>query len=164
MAEEESVLTGAGEFPLEAVGDAIERTVDGHRSLRLTNAMKRRMKDLLGLPAPESEGRDYLETLGVLPEKIDNCMLIVGVVFRQAAEGNLRAFQEIRSLIENDETDLERKIKRTNLEKNRAQIEDIRRKWCDGGDMEEDNAGILTGVLNESLASLWAEEKGGDDS
>ncbi len=161
MAEEARISDDAEESDLD---EHVEMPADGGRPLRLQNAMKRRVKEVLGLPAPDGEGRTYLETMGVPPDRIDNCMLIVGAVFRQAAEGNLRAFQEIRSLIENDETDLERRTKRANLEKTKAQIEDIRRKLLDDNDCREDGPGLLTGVLEESMASLWAEGKGDNDS
>ena len=145
-------------------------TIDAHEKMKAEGiTTKYTSPDEKNLPAAyvDKDGfwkGTYLETLGVPPDRIDNCMLIVGAVFRQAAEGNLRAFQEIRSLIENDETDLERRTKRANLEKTKAQIEDIRRKLLDDNDCREDGPGLLTGVLEESMASLWAEGKGDNDS
>ena len=138
--------------------------LDGTRPFRLVNAMKRRMRDLLGLPAPPCETREYLEALGVPSDSIDICMLLTGELLRMALDQNMRAIQEIRSIIENDESDMERKTRRANLEKIRAQAEDIRRKLSATdriGDEDEDG---LAEVLEESAASLWTMAKEGENS
>lgn len=121
--------------------------------------MRRRMRELLALPAPECGERDYLIKLGVPAENIDNCMLIIGVLFRLSVEGNMRAFQELRHIDGDNETCLDRRIKLAQLNKTKMQTEDIKRKLCedDGKEEEYDN---LFQVLEESAASLW--QNGGD--
>ena len=154
-------------IPEEDGDDALSRkhaAFDGAHAFRLVNAMKRRMKDLLALPAPPCDTREYLEALGVPSHSIDICMLLTGELLRMALDQNLRAIQEIRSIIENDESDMERKTRRANLEKIRAQVEDIRRKLSATdriGDEDEDG---LAEVLEESAASLWTMAKEGENS
>lgn len=122
--------------------------------------MRHRMRELLALPAPECNERNYLIELGVPVEHIDNCMLVIGVLFRLAVEGNIRAFQELRHIVGDNETNLDRRIKLAQLNKTKMQIEDIRRKNCENEKDKEENSNLLAEILEESAASLW--QNGGD--
>lgn len=151
---------------LEALDDAeAEHTVDGalgRKPLRWIYGMRRRMRELLALPAPDCEERAYLEERGVPPEDIDNCMLLMGMLFRLALDGNIRAFQELRSITGDNETELDRRIKLAQLCKTKVQTEEIRRKSSDNDDGEKYADASFFAALEESAASLW--QNGGDET
>ena len=140
------------------IGNMPERT----RRQQWTFGFRRRMRELLALPAAEGEERDYLEGLGLPPEDIDNGMLLMGVIFREAVKGNIKMFQELREILGDNETELDRKMKLAQLDKTKAQTEALIQKQSDS--TEDDEAAFtLAEVLEESAASLWSGgmEEGG---
>ena len=152
-------------------GDALRQTLpDGGedaaeqrgRVQRWTFGFRRRMRELLALSAVEGEERDYLEGLGLPPENIDNCMLVMGMLFRESLKGNIKMFQELKDILGDNETELDRRIKLAQLGKTKAQTEALKQKQADGSE-DDDAAFTLAEVLEESAASLWAvgTEEGG---
>lgn len=127
----------------------------GGKRLQWIYSMRRRMRELLALPAPACEERDYLVEMGVPPENIDNCMLIIGVLFRLAVDGNMRAFQELRHIVGDNETHLDRRLKLAQLKKINMQIEDMKRKNAADEENTAGDANALAEALEESAASLW---------
>lgn len=150
----EEALDG-DEVAENASDNALER-----KQLRWIYGMRRRMRELLALPAPDCEGRTDLEERGVPPENIDNCMLLMGMLFRLALDGNIRAFQELRSITGDNETELDRRIKLAQLCKTKVQTEEIRRKNSDNDDSEKSAGTSFFAALEESAVSLW--QNGGD--
>lgn len=142
-----------------------EKTADddalGGRKFGWIYGMRRRMRELLALPAPDGDERTYLIEMGVPSEDIDNCMLLMGVLFRLALEGNMRAFQELRHIVGDNETNLDRRMKLAQLKKTRAQIDDMKRKLAENDGSGGEGAALLCEALEESAASLW--QNGGED-
>ena len=90
---------------------------------RKKKALKDCMKQLLALPVTDCEQWNELAALGIAPEDIDNNMLVTVGLFRAAADGDVKAYREMRHLIGDNETELDRKIKRAQLEKIKAETE-----------------------------------------
>ena len=93
------------------------------------------MKKLLSLPVVDHAARDELLALGVDGNDADNYMLITLAVFKKAAGGDLKFIQELRQIVCDNETEIDRKTGIAQLDKIRAQTEEIRRKYaaCDDG-------------------------------
>ena len=67
------------------------------------------MKKLLSLPVVDHAARDELLALGVDGNDADNYMLITLAVFKKAAGGDLKFIQELRQIVCDNETEIDRK-------------------------------------------------------
>lgn len=83
---------------------------------RKKKLLKERMKALLELSATDSEAYDNALLMGVDNKDIDNEMLLVIALFEKAKSGDVKAFQEIRNLICEDNATEELKIKKKELQ------------------------------------------------
>lgn len=110
---------------------------------RKKKALKDCMKQLLALPVTDCNKRNELAALGISPEDIDNNMLVTVGLFRAAADGDVKAYREMRHLIGDNETDLDRKIKRAQLEKIKAETESLKKNGSDKVDTENNLMEIL---------------------
>ena len=68
------------------------------------------MKLLLSLPAADND-KDTLAALGVLPEDMDNEMVLVMSLFLKGASGDVAAIREIRNLLGIDNAAEELKLR-----------------------------------------------------
>ena len=101
------------------------------------------MKQLLSLPVTDCEQWNDLAALGIDPEDIDNQMLVTVGLWRAAVDGDVKAYREMRHLIGEGETDLDRKIKRAQLEKIKAETESLKKSGNDKIDSENNLMEIL---------------------
>lgn len=92
------------------------------------------MKRLLSLPVQDEQARNELLSLGVDGKDTDNYMLVTLAVFKKAVGGDLKFIQELRQIISDNETEIDRKTGIAQLDKIRAQTEEIRHKLCPGDD------------------------------
>lgn len=83
---------------------------------RKKKLLKERMKALLELSAIDSEAYDNALLMGVDNKDIDNEMLLVIALFEKAKSGDVKAFQEIRNIIGEDNATEELKIKKKELQ------------------------------------------------
>lgn len=83
---------------------------------RKKKLLKERMKALLELSATDSEAYDNALLMGVDNKDIDNEMLLVIALFEKAKSGDVKAFQEIRNIIGEDNATEELKIKKKELQ------------------------------------------------
>ena len=131
---------------------------DTVRKKRLSRKFKHCMKRLLDLPAAETEQRNELIALGLSDEEIDNYMLVAATVFKKAVGGDLKFIQELRHIISDNETDLDRKTGLAQLDKIKAQTEEIRQKFSGVDHDDEQYRQSLIDVLNDSAAVDWSQE------
>ncbi len=125
---------------------------DGKKPSR-QGKLKKSLKRLLDLPASDEK----LRALGLPPEETDNYMLVALAVFQKAAAGDIKFVQELRHIIGDNETDLDRRTNLAQLEKIRAQTEEIRHKMDDGSDGDDQLRRELIDVLNGAAAD-WDSE------
>ena len=92
------------------------------------------MKRLLSLPVKDEQARNELLSLGLDGKDADNYMLVTLAVFKKAVGGDLKFIQELRQIISDNETEIDRKTGIAQLDKIRAQTEEIRRKLSPGDD------------------------------
>ena len=92
------------------------------------------MKRLLALPVADQSARDELLALGIDDADADNYMLVTLAVFKKAVGGDLKFIQELRQIVSDNETDIDRKTGVAQLDKIKAQTEEIRRKFLDDDD------------------------------
>lgn len=129
---------------------------------RKKKALKDCMKQLLALPVNNCEQWNDLAALGIAPEDIDNNMLVTVGLFRAAAGGDVKAYREMRHLIGDNETELDRKIKRAQLDKIKAETEEVKRRVeVDDSNSSEDCRHSLIEALRESATDIW---EGDDDN
>ena len=83
---------------------------------RKKKLLKERMKVLLELPVTDGSALDYALLLGLDNAEIDNETLLVIALFEKAKMGDVKAFQEIRNLIGQDNSSEELKIKKKELD------------------------------------------------
>ena len=119
------------------------------RQGKLKNSLKR----LLDLPASDERLRD----LGLPPQEIDNYMLVAMAVFQKAAAGDIKFVQELRHIIGDNETDLDRRTNLAQLDKIKAQTEEIRHKMDDDSDGDDQLRRELIDALNGAAAD-WDDE------
>ncbi len=115
--------------------------------------LKKSLKRLLDLPASDQR----LQDLGLPPEETDNYMLVALAVFQKAAAGDIKFVQELRHIIGDNETDLDRRTNLAQLDKIRAQTEEIRHKMDEGSDGDDDLRRELINALNGATAD-WDSE------
>lgn len=111
------------------------------------------MKKLLSLPVVDHAARDELLALGVDGNDADNYMLITLAVFKKAAGGDLKFIQELRQMVCDNETELDRKTGVAQLDKIKAQTEEIRRKFVSADDGGEQFMTEFFDVLRQSAVS-----------
>ena len=75
--------------------------INSGKSRRHNSDIKQKIKVLLKLPAAANY-REQLEALGVNPDDMDNEMVIAVAMFREAANGNVKAFEKVVQLIGKD--------------------------------------------------------------
>ena len=75
--------------------------INSGKSRRRNRDIKQKIKALLELPAAENY-REQLEALGVDPDDMDNEMVLAMAMFREAADGNVKAFEKVVQLIGKD--------------------------------------------------------------
>ncbi|MBQ9901081.1 MAG: hypothetical protein IJM51_01655 [Clostridia bacterium] len=94
------------------------------------------MKKLLSLPVKDQQAREELLSFGLDGRDADNYMLVTLAVFKKAVGGDIKFIQELRQIVSDNETEIDRKTGIAQLDKIRAQTEEIRRKFSpadDGG-------------------------------
>ena len=115
--------------------------------------LKKSLKRLLNLPASD----ERLQELGLPPGEIDNYMLVALAVFQKAAAGDIKFVQELRHIIGDNETDLDRRTNLAQLDKIKAQTEEIRHKMDDDSDGDDQLRRELIDALNGAAAD-WDDE------
>ena len=94
------------------------------------------MKKLLSLPVRDEQARKELLSFGLDDRDADNYMLVTLAVFKKAVGGDIKFIQELRQIVCDNETEIDRKTGIAQLDKIKAQTEEIRRKFSpadDGG-------------------------------
>ena len=90
------------------------------------------MKKLLSLPVKDEQARDELLAMGLDRKDTDNYMLVTLAVFKKAVGGDLKFIQELRQIVSDNETEIDRKTGIAQLDKIKAQTEEIRHKLGPG--------------------------------
>ena len=80
------------------------------------------MKLLLSLPAADND-KETLAALGVLPEDMDNEMVLVMSLFLKAASGDVPAIREIRNLLGIDNVAEELKLRNKDSKRKDKELE-----------------------------------------
>ena len=126
------------------------------------------MRKLLALPVCDEAAVDELTAMGLDEGELNNYMLVTLTVFKKAVGGDLKFIQELRQMISDNETDLGRLTGVAQLDKLRAQTEEIRRKFASSDDGEGRFMADFLDVLSQSAQSLAGEDGAsvteGDDS
>lgn len=81
---------------------------------RRKKSMRQKLQLLLSLPAMDSDVRE-LEAIGISPEEMDNEMVILKGLFLKAANGDVSAIREIRSILGKDNAAEELKLRKQEL-------------------------------------------------
>ncbi len=123
----------------------------GHRKSRKFRVCMRR---LLALPVTDEKALAELAAVGIDENQANNYMLVALTVFRKAVGGDLKFIQELRQIVCDNETEIDRATGIAQLDKLRAQTEEIRRK-CQGDDDDGGQAmSAFLDVLSRSAGSL----------
>lgn len=84
---------------------------------------------------------------------------IINVLLDVAFEDrNIKAIEMILQLNDENISDMDKKLKKAQLEKLKAETEEIRRRNDDGGGFAEEERQTLADALHESAAAVWEEE------
>lgn len=75
--------------------------INSGKSRRHNSDIKQKMKVILALPAAANY-RELLEAIGVDPDDADNEMVLAASMFREAADGNVKALEKVLQLIGKD--------------------------------------------------------------
>lgn len=67
---------------------------------RQRKAMREQMELLLSLPVIDGPNKESMEQIGIDTDNMDNQMMLLVSVFNQAMKGNLEAFREIKSVVD----------------------------------------------------------------
>ena len=116
------------------------------------------MRAILDLPVGNKEDFDSLAALGVAQEDYDNQTLMLAGLFRAAADGNVKAVREIRSILqEQTETPLEAKERKLRAEKTAAELKAMK------GDPNDDAIQSFLKAVSpteDDIRELFADETG----
>lgn len=123
------------------------------------------MKKLLSLPVVDDKAREELLSFGIDQGDADNYMLVTLAVFKKAVGGDIKFIQELRQMVCDNETELDRKTGIAQLDKIRAQTEEIRRKYASTDDGGAQYMAEFFDVLRQSADSDDSadENTGGED-
>ena len=122
------------------------------------------MRRILALPVVDEALLGELGAIGIEESEANNYMLVAYTVFRKALGGDLKFIDALRHIASDNETDIDRATGIAQLDKLRAQTEEIRRKFReDSGDGGQSMAALLD-VLSRSADSLAGSGTEGDDS
>lgn len=102
MANENNLIRPEDLTPSERRENARKAGKASGQSRRRKRDLKNTLKVLLELPVSDNEVYNALAKMGIAPENIDNHTAIVVALMREALSGNVKAFQEIRSLLGED--------------------------------------------------------------
>ena len=102
MANENNLIRPEDLTPSERRENARKAGKASGQSRRRKRDLKNTLKVLLELPVSDNEVYNALAKMGIAPENIDNHTAIVVALMQEALSGNVKAFQEIRSLLGED--------------------------------------------------------------
>ena len=111
------------------------------------------MKKLLALPVRDETAREELLSFGVDEADADNYMLVTLAVFKKAVGGDIKFIQELRQIVSDNETEIDRKTGIAQLDKIRAQTEEIRHKFSSSDDGGQQYMTEFFDVLRSSALS-----------
>ena len=111
------------------------------------------MKKLLSLPVSDQTALDELISLGIDGDDADNYMLVALAVFKKAVGGDIKFIQELRQIVSDNETEIDRKTGIAQLDKIKAQTEEIRHKFAADDKGEEHYMEEFFDVLRQSTES-----------
>ena len=137
---------------LEALEPDDEKIIAPVRRIR-SKKFRLCMKKLLSLPVRDDAAREELLAFGIDEDDADNYMLVTLAVFKKAVGGDLKFIQELRQMVCDNETEIDRKTGITQLDKIRAQTEEIRRKYASGDDGGAQYMAEFFDVLRQSAES-----------
>lgn len=69
---------------------------------RQRKAMKEQMEILLSLPSKQKEQVDFIKSLGIEEDEIDNQMALIVALYGKALKGDVQAFNTIREVTQDD--------------------------------------------------------------
>ena len=72
---------------------------------RQKRTLKEQMETLLSLPVKDDNTRNFIESLGIDPETIDNATAITLSIYQEALKGNTKAYELIRDTLGEKPTD-----------------------------------------------------------
>ena len=72
---------------------------------RRKKSLREQMEMLLSLPVQDEQTRDFIESLGISREEVNNALAITLSMYQEALKGNTKAFELIRDTIGEKPTD-----------------------------------------------------------
>ena len=89
--------------------EAVKNGAKGGRasgeSKRRKKTLREQMEMLLSLPVQDEQTRDFIESLGIQPDEVNNALAITLSMYQEALKGNTKAFELIRDTIGEKPTD-----------------------------------------------------------
>lgn len=98
MANEKNLVPQAERSPSEAREMGRKGGIASGAARRRKKSMKQKMQMLLSLPAAGNDQAE-LAAMGVLPDDMDNEMVLIKALFLAAAAGNTKAFDRIQDVL-----------------------------------------------------------------
>ncbi len=89
----------------EAVKNGAKGGVASGEARRRKKTLREQMEMLLSLPVKDEATRDFIESLGISPDEVDNALAITLSMYQEALKGNTKAFELIRDTIGEKPTD-----------------------------------------------------------
>lgn len=106
MANEQNLTPFTSEQSRE---EAVKNGAKGGRasgeSKRRKKTLREQMEMLLSLPVQDENTRDFIESLGIQPDEVNNALAITLSMYQEALKGNTKAFELIRDTIGEKPTD-----------------------------------------------------------
>lgn len=106
MANEQNLTPFTSEQSRE---EAVKNGAKGGRasgeSKRRKKTLREQMEMLLSLPVQDEQTRDFIESLGIQPDEVNNALAITLSMYQEALKGNTKAFELIRDTIGEKPTD-----------------------------------------------------------
>lgn len=102
MANEQNLIPQAHKLTVEEQSKAGKASGEVRRRKR---TLREQMEMLLSLPVQDENTRDFIESLGIQPDEVNNALAITLSMYQEALKGNTKAFELIRDTIGEKPTD-----------------------------------------------------------
>lgn len=103
MANTDNLLKGNPETQFKAGRKQVEIAKKGARASvearRQRKTLKEQLELLLSLPVKDEQTRDYIASLGIDPDTIDNATALTLSMYQEGLKGNTKAYELIRDTL-----------------------------------------------------------------
>ena len=105
MANEQNLIQNSERTPSELREMTRKGGLKSGEARRMKRTLREQMEMLMSLPVKDESTKEFIESLGIDADKIDNATAITLSMYQEALKGNTKAFELIRDTLGEKPTD-----------------------------------------------------------